>query len=1168
MFEISISKLFNIRPAEWPRFLLLYAMIFIFAAGSTWSGATLEAAFLQQVGVEALSWFAIVKGLITIPAIAVYTAFADRVPNRPLLIAILAVGIGGIDVGMAFLALGWTYIAYPLLYLLFFIPLDDIIAAHWFTYVSGFYDTQAAKRVVPVLGTAASISGILAGLALPLMNILLSPIGIIGIWMGALAALAAIAYAMPYLLHEQPHPQSIASHPMGATGSASARPTQYHIYIDNIREGARFVLESPFLRWMMASTLCITVLLTILQYQIGQVLTNQFDSVEQIANFLALLTSIANIVLLPIQLFLLSRIIGRLGLGNANLIFPGGMLFISGVLIAVPSLFSAALAHFGRTRFYASFGYAIDNLLYNAVPLSLKGRSRAFIGGLVTPIGMLLGGLLLLLAQTTALPWIVTLLIAAVTLAYAASAFTIRSHYGRALIDMLARDDFSFLLSPDAAQLQAADPETIRELRRRLDASTSSDLTIFLARLLSEIGGSEAILPLGSIARTHAEPRVRAAMLDILAATDTRATSAQSLYVELLDDENALVRLAALSALEEFCSVDNEAYLSHVHPLLSDQEINVRARVLSAHLQSRNAQYRDAGLQMLDTMLHSHDAHQRVLAIQALGHTHEVDFVPQLLDSLNDSADEVRLEAALALETLTSRAVPKAIAPMTLDQVKRLMRDPIERVRQAALVIVGRMGGTQSYPLLLPALTDAGAQVRETAVEVLVRAGTPAIPPVLTELNAGDPFRCKMAAVVLSQINRAEFGDLLRTYIYNNLVAIYGKQGYLEAIAPYTTYSGSSVLRSTLIEQSDQLRDEIFYLLAAIHPPSTVQLINSALHSNDPYTRANGAEAMETLMSPQTARLISILFDTQITAAQKLQLGIETWDSPTLGAGDALRLMLADPYDAWLRTVATFLLGEIGAACVSTTQAALNPAGQAAATESDTTRIGTSVLPADVAHAAGASFFTRAEIDEILRQQHEDPSEEVQIAARTAQHMLDSADPQRTAPPHSHPSLSVVERIIFLKEVPFFEGMHIEQLKVLAAVCEEEYFKADTRIFNEGDPGGTLYVVIRGRVGIEQERRAGSFARLSNVAARSYFGEASLFDNSPRSASAITLQDTLTLRLRREPLIALARQNPDLSLQLINVLSVRLRETNDRIADLTRVQPRKLQQLFDQFEPS
>jgi CRP-like cAMP-binding protein len=189
----------------------------------------------------------------------------------------------------------------------------------------------------------------------------------------------------------------------------------------------------------------------------------------------------------------------------------------------------------------------------------------------------------------------------------------------------------------------------------------------------------------------------------------------------------------------------------------------------------------------------------------------------------------------------------------------------------------------------------------------------------------------------------------------------------------------------------------------------------------------------------------------------------------------------------------------------------------------------------------------------------------VRIAAQAANRLLSGQRLSDWAKENA--VLSTIEKIIFLKEVPFFEGMTVDQLKVLAQVCEEAFFAEDTRIYNQDDPGGVLYVVVSGRVGIEREgRRKGSYARVGTVEAHSYFGEMNLFDNSPRESSALAIQDTLTLRLRREPLIALARQYPELSLELINVLSQRLRETTGQIANLTRSRPSELHKLFDQFD--
>jgi hypothetical protein len=208
-----------------------------------------------------------------------------------------------------------------------------------------------------------------------------------------------------------------------------------------------------------------------------------------------------------------------------------------------------------------------------------------------------------------------------------------------------------------------------------------------------------------------------------------------------------------------------------------------------------------------------------------------------------------------------------------------------------------------------------------------------------------------------------------------------------------------------------------------------------------------------------------------------------------------------------------------------------------------------------------------SEIERLITQALSDRQETVQVAAKAARRALDSARPNtaRGSAQKEIVMLSTIEKIIFLKEVPFFQGMTIDQLRILAEVCEEQMFDEDTTIYSKDDTGGVLYVVVNGRVGIEQEKRTGS-ARLATLGAYGYFGEMNLFDNSPRTTSALAIQDTLTLRLRREPLIALARRHPELSLELINVLSQRLRESNARIAELTRSRPRELHKLFDKFD--
>lgn len=163
--------------------------------------------------------------------------------------------------------------------------------------------------------------------------------------------------------------------------------------------------------------------------------------------------------------------------------------------------------------------------------------------------------------------------------------------------------------------------------------------------------------------------------------------------------------------------------------------------------------------------------------------------------------------------------------------------------------------------------------------------------------------------------------------------------------------------------------------------------------------------------------------------------------------------------------------------------------------------------------------------------------------------------------------LSPIEKLIFLKDVIFFQGLSMNQLKIVAAVCEEEFFPEGALIYEEGDPGGRLYILLNGQVSIERRNKAqGTVANLATLERGAYFGEASLFDNSPMQTAARATQDTLMLRLSHEPLTALIKQYPDLSLHLVIVLSQRLREADEQMAEVSRRRSRTMHKLYDKLD--
>jgi CRP-like cAMP-binding protein/HEAT repeat protein len=1165
-----LNQAFNIKTPEWPQVLLLCLMHFLANGGVIWSLIITEAAFLRNVGVAFLPWVFVASPVVSIVSIAAYTAFADRVSDSALLIAILLIGALGFGGGRLIFALGQPLVAYAIWYPLTLIFIDIFFTLHWGTYVNSFYDTQAAKRIFPIVSAAARIAAIFAGATIAILN-LLTPADIMLIWAGMMLAVALLAWCMPTLLKQSRPDGQPAATPFAGRAQAS--------YGANVREGFRYVVQSAFLRWMALATLCIYMLFALLSYQSGLIFLAELQTIARISSLTGLLNSLGNLLMFPILLFGLSRIIGWIGVGNASLIFPFGTLAISGALIGAPGVTTAGLAYFDRTAFRVTFHATFDSLLYNAVPLRVKGRTRAFITGLVVPLGTLFGGLLLLLLPM--LPagwwWVLPALIGALALAYVGCALAVRRHYARALIAMLEQEDFSFLLAQDASALAIGDAVALDTLRQKLGEHPGHELTLFIAKLLAQLGGAAVAPALEQAARSAPEARTRAALLDLLTAAELRGPSIRQLYDDLVRDPDPLVRRAALAGLEQLAGANSESFLALALEMLHDPDVEVRTQVLPALARSGDFFYLAPAVQMLNQLLDDPDTQQRARGVRVLTQLDDVRIVRSLMRHLGDPSDEVRLQVVEAVAVLSSGTIQDWIWPLVLRHMGKLTRDPVERIRQVTLSILGRCATADSYALLVAALADESAAVRATAADALARIGRPAIAAIRPALENGDPLLRKMAAATLSRIDPSRFGALIDAQIDGELRAIYQNHSRLQSLAPYTGYPGMAVLQSALREQNQDLANGIFYLLAATHDSGAVRVIADSLKSGDPRIRANAAEALESLSSPQVARLAASLFDAD-RQTEMLRQGAERWDIRPTDALGTIHDIQQDSGQPWLRALAIFALGELGAASATPEAHIHSKEQQVAQPDQRRARSARAVAlldaladdrtPAPAATAAPAlpAQLEAAQIEALLCAAHDDPAPEVRQAAQIARRTIDG---QRIAEINAHEEtlvLSTIEKVLFLKEVPFFQGMTVDQLKALATVCEEGLFAANSQIFSQGDPGGALYVVVSGRVGIEQERRKGSFARLATLESHAYFGEMNLFDDSPRSVAAIALQDTLTLRLRREPLIALARRQPELSLELINVLSQRLREANDRIAELTRTKPRELHKLYDQFE--
>lgn len=136
------------------------------------------------------------------------------------------------------------------------------------------------------------------------------------------------------------------------------------------------------------------------------------------------------------------------------------------------------------------------------------------------------------------------------------------------------------------------------------------------------------------------------------------------------------------------------------------------------------------------------------------------------------------------------------------------------------------------------------------------------------------------------------------------------------------------------------------------------------------------------------------------------------------------------------------------------------------------------------------------------------------------------------------------------RQVPLFSGLEEEDLESLISVATRRKYPKDGVIFFEHDVGDALFLILSGRVKVTILSDDGREIILAMLSDGDFFGEMSLLDNEPRSATAIALQETEMVVLHQRDFLSIVEKRPRVLINLLSVLSSRLRKANQQIGNL------------------
>jgi len=129
-----------------------------------------------------------------------------------------------------------------------------------------------------------------------------------------------------------------------------------------------------------------------------------------------------------------------------------------------------------------------------------------------------------------------------------------------------------------------------------------------------------------------------------------------------------------------------------------------------------------------------------------------------------------------------------------------------------------------------------------------------------------------------------------------------------------------------------------------------------------------------------------------------------------------------------------------------------------------------------------------------------------------------------------------------LAQVPLFEGLSRRHLKQIAEHADEISFRERETIVEAGEPGGSFFVIVEGEVRVVRGDRT-----IARAGPGEFFGEISLLDGGPRTASVIAETPVVAIRLFKASFDKLVREEPRVAGKILAVVARRLREAEKTV---------------------
>lgn len=1086
---ILLKNRLGLTDQEWQRTFSMALLFLLYAIGLGIGRSATDAFFIKTAGSQNIPYMYIWNAGAMVLMAAFYSAAERRLLRYHFLI-ILIIGFSGM---LAVLRLSlnsggnsltpYVLFAFYEVYLLIF-------QMHFWTYANDLFDPREGKRLFPLIGGAGLFGLFLGGLLVAPLVGLLGTINLFLVWALLILLLLPVAYWTRHAARQEGIVDANKSSRVSA-GFGSGTLQRMRELGQNKFVVLLAMINVPL--WLVVHTVDFLFLTA---------MDETFEDQDSLSAFLGTLHALVSLTGIVLQVFLTRWLLQWLGVAGSYAIYSISMTLASGLLL-VRSLWDTAAGGIFHLRnllavsvrfldegILNSIYDSSQQLLFNALPSNMRGQARALINGTVEPlVTAIAGGLLLLWASLEFPAWSIAAMTLALGLIWVGLSLYVRRYYNRALVQ----------------HLSSRDPEHLATVISQLSGKAIFSAMNTLLDGLKSDSDETALLSFEYLQKAN-HPEINQILVENLKYT-RKAVGLR--IIDYLGSNRVRTSIPYLLKFIHHRDPDIRAHIIRCMRLMQDADI---IKKLKYYLEDRNLKIRSEAIQAIlsdETRQKPGDPAWKALEAMVNSHYHEAQrTAAQIIHKLRS---EKFLGMLLKLSRSHNSDVQKAVIPamgLVGDEsiVPRLIEylgDP-EYAPFATHSIIN-LGDVVIHALHRELMnTDYSLQSRERLVFCLGEIAYPDTIPILSHMLMEEHIQLEDAAILmLAEIKRRMlkrghpreeidyyFNENLRDRLRKIFAALNRKISrdglYLQTLDGLCE-GQQTLLHDAIRRTATHREDLVLSILKILYDNARVHAARASLRSGKRRHIAEALEVIEEIGIEGKALAWTLEF----------KYSTEGLYSDDLEPENLFMELMVQKQHPWFIACCLHTIGKLRLIVA---------------------------LPLVEMHINN---------DDIL----------IRNNALIASQKLGQALPPGITKKEVHIMATSMERILFLRSVPIFSDVDGNDLQWINEITREITVGAREIIFKENDLGDALYIIVEGRVQVYR----GKDTTLDILGPRDCFGEMSIIDEDPRSASTRADLPTRLLAIEREDFQRLLMARPQISIAMFRTISRRLREQTGRL---------------------